>query len=78
MSIATVGIEWRAMTFVGPYDPEFGSPYWENGKRIGPSQKDWFSDASLGRVTDVVDGSFSRNVPFEKFTVSLDGFSKAP
>jgi hypothetical protein len=78
VSIATVGIEWRAMTFVGPYDPEFGSPYWENGKRTGPSQKDWFTDATLGRVTDAVDGSFSRNVAFDKFAVSLDGFSKAP
>jgi hypothetical protein len=78
VDIATVAIQLRQITFVGPSNRIMGQLPREKGVWVGPDFKEWFTHASLGLVTEVPDGSFSRKVTVEPFTVSLDGFSKAP
>ncbi|HEY5079206.1 MAG TPA: hypothetical protein VII43_05140 [Opitutaceae bacterium] len=75
--IATVSIELRQLVFAGPSNRTIGRGAWDNDRWTGPSYKDWFSHATLARVTEVPDGSFTRRMPIEKFTLTLDTFSKA-
>ena len=75
--IATVQIAWGSVTFTGPDSEEMGQE-WVDGHWSGPDMKDWFTGITLGRVTESVEGGFSRKVPIEKFTAALDTFSKAP
>jgi hypothetical protein len=77
--IGTVAITWTALSFTGPSNLAFGSPNsGRNGEWTGPSYQDWFTGATLGHIVDTVDGRFSRSVPIEKFTASLDNASPAP
>jgi len=78
--IATVAIAWRALSYVGPvaYEIGYDNTDWKDGRWVGTPCKDWFSDASLGRLGEAVDGRFSRRVPIEKFTVTLDGPARIP
>jgi hypothetical protein len=76
--IATVAIVLRAVGFMGPENRRMADAHWDNYRWTGPSYQDWFSDATLARVTETVDGSFLRKMPIEKFTTTLDNYSKAP
>ena len=75
--IATVEIAWHNVEFNGPQSETMGLE-WQDGHWTGPDLKDWFSGLTLGRVTESVQGGFSRKIPMEKYTATLDMFSKAP
>lgn len=76
--IATVAIAWRSLTFAGPSELVVGFHVLDYGRWTGPSYKDWFSDATLGRVVETAAGRFSRKVTIDRFSLTPDLFSRAP